>query len=213
VFGALALLPRGPHGLTRRQVAATQRARLLAAISDLVAEKGYGAVTITETARRAGVSPNVFYEHFRDKEQCFLAAYEVFIEWLLARMGAEVSPAADWHEFITATLNAYLGSLDAERDLARAFMIETNAAGPEVRRRRREAFAGFASLIKERHEQIRRRDPRLGPLPDRVYLGLAHGIRELACDSLEESPRQPLTDLAPDARRWITAMVEGAAAA
>ena len=213
IFGPLAVLPRGPHDLPREQVAASQRTRLLAALSELVADKGYAAATITETARRAGVSPNVFYEHFRDKEECLLAAYDVFAETLLARIGADIPPTTDWHDFITAAVTAYLGSLDADPEIARAFLIEMDAAGPRARRRRREAISAFAAVIKQRHELIRAQDPTLGPLPDRVYLGLAHGVRELACDALEESSHVPVADLTSDVLAWINATVEGAGAA
>ena len=213
IFGTPIPLPRGPHSLTREQVAASQRTRLLAAIVELVAEQGYANATITETARRAGVSPNVFYAYFRDKEDCFLAAYEVFVETLIARMSAQVSQATDWHDFITSTLNAYLCSLESEPAVTRAFLIEMNAAGPQARARRREAFVAMAALIRQRHELIRCQDPGLGPLPERVYLGIVHGVRELVCDALESDERVSITALAPDILRWITATIQGAAAA
>ena len=213
IFGSVSALPRGPHRLPRQEVAASQRTRLLAAVVDLVADKGYGAATITEIARRAGVSPNVFYEHFRDKEACYLAAYDVFAQTLLTRMLAEVPETAEWNEFVTSTLDAYLGTLEADLKVARAFLLEMDGAGPRARRRRREAYAAMAAVLAQRHALIRRRDPNLGPLPERVYFGFVHGVRELVCDALESRPRIPLTDLGPDVLRWITATVQGAAAA
>lgn len=213
IFGAVGQLPRGPHGLSRKQVESSQRKRLLAAIAELVAEKGYAGATITEVARRAGVSPNVFYEHFAGKEECLLAAYDVFASTILSRMGAAIEPTGGWHDFVTETLDAYLAALDAEPEAARAFLIEIRGAGPRARRHVRQAYVAFAELIKRRHEEIRRLEPSLGPLPDRVYLGLAIGVRELVCDALESSEQLPLTQLAPDIRRWITATVQGAAAA
>src|ERR687893_3211952 len=79
-------LPRGTHGLDPRVVAASQRARLLEAVGRAVAEKGYAGATIDDVVRRAGVSKKTFYEHFADKEECFLAAYEAASEELLARV-------------------------------------------------------------------------------------------------------------------------------
>lgn len=206
-------LPRGPHALSREEVAASQRARLLAAIAALVAEHGYGRATVTATARRAGVSPNVFYEHFSDKEECFLAAYDVFAAALLARIGEEIAPTLDWHDFISAAAGSYLRALEAERAAARAFLLEMDGAGAEARARRRSAFAAFAAVFRDRHEQIRARDPSLGPLPDSVFLGLVHGMRALVCDALEERPSRPLTELAPTLLYWVTATIQGAAAA
>lgn len=213
IFGALDALPRGPHGLSREQVGASQRARLMAAVASVVAERGYASSTITEIARRAGVSPNVFYEHFRDKEECFLAAYEIFAETLLERLATAVSPTVDWHEFIAAALDTYLSSLEVDRMATRAFNLEMSAAGPVARKRLREGYMAFARLVAERHGAIRRRDPSLGPLPERVYIGFLLGVRELVGDALESDTATPLTDLAPDILRWLTAMLEGAAAA
>ena len=210
IFGELGALPRGPHGLDREAVAAQQRTRVMAAFTALLAEEGWAGTTITATARRAGVSPNVFYAHFADKQECLFAAYEVFASALLTRMAAEVTPETGWSDFVESTLDAYLGGLDADRLATRAFLIEMDAAGPEARRRRREAYRGFALLLRERHEQIRRADPRLGPLSERTYLGLVHGVRELVCDQLEDDPSTPLRGLAPDIVAWLTATVRGA---
>jgi AcrR family transcriptional regulator len=185
----------------------------MSAMALLVADKGYASATITEVARRAGVSPNVFYAHFRDKEDCYLAAYRVFAETLLARLAAEVEPAEGWYEFISSALDAYLGTLEAEPELARGFLLEMNGAGPRARARRHEAYAAIAAVVKQRHLLIRRSDPRLGPLPDSAYMGMVHGVRELVCDALERERRPVLTALAPDVLRWIIATVEGAAAA
>src|SRR5215208_7384684 len=69
-------LPRGTHGLDPSLVAASQRTRLLEAVGRAVAEKGYAAATIDDIVRGAGVSKKTFYEHFQDKLDCFLAAYE-----------------------------------------------------------------------------------------------------------------------------------------
>jgi AcrR family transcriptional regulator len=176
IFGTVAALPHGRHTLTREEVAASQRRRILAAVTELVAENGYANLTITEAVRRARVAPNRFYEHFSDKEECFLAAYDAFAQALLARLAAVTLAATDWQVFITTTLHAYLGTLDAEPACARAFLIETNGAGAEARRRRRDAYVAFAALIKERHELMRRQDPRLGPLPDSAYLGFVHAV-------------------------------------
>src|SRR5712691_8318680 len=137
IFGVPASLPRGPHSLSRDQVAASQRGRLMAALADVIAAEGYAAATIAEISRRAGVSPRTFYEHFKNKEDCLFAAYDAFVEVLLARMGADVTPDSGWHEFIRSALTGYLETLERDPVVARAFLIEMEAAGPAARRRRR----------------------------------------------------------------------------
>src|SRR3954454_2857364 len=79
-------LPRGPHRLTREAVMASQRGRMLDAMAQAVAEKGYAATTVADVIAGAGVSRKTFYEQFRDKEDCFLAAYDTGVELLLGAL-------------------------------------------------------------------------------------------------------------------------------
>ena len=65
-------LPRRPRGLTRDEVLASQRGRMIAAMAETVAAKGYAATTVADVVARAGVSRKTFYEHFADREECFL---------------------------------------------------------------------------------------------------------------------------------------------
>ncbi len=51
------------------------RVRLEAALAVSGREKGLAATTIADVARLAGTSKRTFYEHFTDKEECFLALY------------------------------------------------------------------------------------------------------------------------------------------
>src|ERR671935_482733 len=67
-------LPRGRSHLPPPQVRASQRDRLLRSVIAAVAESGYPDVTVADIVRRAKVSKNAFYQHFDNKEECFLAA-------------------------------------------------------------------------------------------------------------------------------------------
>ena len=138
-------LPRGTHGLDPGLVAASQRTRLLEAVGRAVAEKGYAAATIDDIVRGAGVSKKTFYEHFRDKEDCFLAAYEAAADELFARVREAQRASDSWLERTRAGISAYLRWLAAEPALARVFLIEVAAAGPHALERRealRDRYAG-----------------------------------------------------------------------
>jgi AcrR family transcriptional regulator len=154
-------LPRGTHGLDPSLVAASQRTRLLEAVGGAVAEKGYAATTIDDIVRGAGVSKKTFYEHFQDKLGAFLAAYEAASDQLYehvriaqdAAAGAG-APAADnaddaWLERTHAGIRAYLRWLAAEPALARVFLIEVAAAGPEALARRERLRDRYAGRMRE----------------------------------------------------------------
>jgi AcrR family transcriptional regulator len=142
-------------------VAASQRTRLLEAVGGAVAEKGYAATTIDDIVRGAGVSKKTFYEHFQDKLGAFLAAYEAASDQLYehvriaqdAAAGAG-APAADnaddaWLERTHAGIRAYLRWLAAEPALARVFLIEVAAAGPEALARRERLRDRYAGRMRE----------------------------------------------------------------
>lgn len=205
---ALTPLPRGPHRLNRETVASSQRTRLLRALTELMADGGYGAVTIGALARKAGVSRGAFYELFPDKEACLLAAYDDFAQRLAAAVTGELADDTPWEAFIDRLIAGYLDGVERDRVAARAFLVELDAAGPAARARRRQAMRTFATLIAQRHATIIARESRLVPLPERAYAGFVLGVRELVREALEDDV--PATELASEIKAWITAMIEGA---
>ena len=57
-----------------------QRERMLAAVVEVVGQVGYASMTVSDVISRAGVSRRTFYEHFANKEDVFLAAYDHVVE-------------------------------------------------------------------------------------------------------------------------------------
>lgn len=138
-------LPRGNHGLSREEVSAAQRARLLTGMLEVVAENGYAAATVGAVLSRAHISRQTFYEHFADKQDCFLAAFDHSADSFSARISRSLGSAKDpVLTRVDRIFEAYLDALAANPVNARVFMIEIYAAGyPAVSRRlaRSEAFA------------------------------------------------------------------------
>lgn len=152
-------LPRGRHGLSREEVAASQRERLLRAMAEAVAEHGYAKTSVAQVLRRAGVSRESFYEQFANKEDCFLAAYDEAATVLLGIMAAGLAapePEADPDpaaaelpvlEQLSRVLRAYLAALAAEPAIARTFFVEVYAAGDAALRRRVDVQARFVDAM------------------------------------------------------------------
>src|SRR3954451_22759007 len=93
--GAHRPLPRGPHGLERDVVLASQRGRMLGAMAEAVARKTYAGTTVADVVAGAGVSRKTFYEHFSDKEECFLSAFDAGVDMLLEAITRAQPPADD----------------------------------------------------------------------------------------------------------------------
>lgn len=164
-------LPRGTHGLAPSLVAASQRARLLEATGRAVAEKGYAAATIDDIVRGAGVSKKTFYEHFPDKLGCFLAAYEAASDELLEHVRAAQEGSGDWVERTRAGIHAYLRWLAAEPALARVFLIEIAAAGPEALERR--------ERVRDRYAERMRELQTTNSVPDEIFHAVVAAVDDL----------------------------------
>lgn len=133
---APAQLPRGRHGLSRKQVVESQRGRMLRAMADAMAEKGYANTSVADVIARAGVSRETFYEQFGSKQDCFLAAFDAAGEILLGRVTGAAPDEGTPADRFEQVLGVYLETLASEPAYARLFLVEAHAAGPEAIRRR-----------------------------------------------------------------------------
>lgn len=141
-------LPRGRHRLTRGEVLASQRERMLEAIAYATAEKGFARATVADVIARAGVSRETFYEQFSDKEDCFLNMLDARVELLLEILGdTGAAPAKSPIERLDQVLEAYLEALAAEPTFAHAYLIAAYGAGPRAIHRRVELQRRFVEVL------------------------------------------------------------------
>jgi AcrR family transcriptional regulator len=141
------ILPRGRHKLDPQVVAASQRQRLLEAITELVAEEGYPAVTIGDIVTRAGTAKRTFYDHFTDKLQCFLAALDLITDSLVAASARLFQVSGTVRERCEYSMRGYLELLASMPNTAKVFYLEAIAAGPEAVTRRHSVHLRFARNI------------------------------------------------------------------
>lgn len=143
-------LPRGRHGLSREQVVASQRARILRGMAEVMAQDGYVGTSVADVLRAAGVSRETFYQQFSSKEDCFMAAYDTAVGILLAGIGQSLAGDAEalgQLERIDQALGSYLEAIAAEPAFARVFLLEVYAAGSEALARRAAAQQRFVELV------------------------------------------------------------------
>jgi AcrR family transcriptional regulator len=146
---APATLARGRHGLPREFVVRSQRERLLDAMAQACAERGYGEVRVADIVRRAGVSRATFYELFRDREECFLAAYDAILAQWLTVISAAYRQEGTWAYRARAAIAAALEFMAAEPAFARMCIVEVLAAGPRAIERYLAAIRILGSLADE----------------------------------------------------------------
>lgn len=145
-------LPPGRHGLPRAYVEESQRERLLNGVVEAVAEHGYDAASISRITEAAGISRRTFYEHFENKEECFLAAFELIDAHIREAMLTAPGAAADWPARVRGRLAGLLDALAADPAVARFYLVEPLAAGGEVAARYRDATQLLAALLRPEAE-------------------------------------------------------------
>jgi AcrR family transcriptional regulator len=94
----------------RKMSRETRRGQLIEATIEVLAERGFARMTLTEVAKRAGLSHGLVNFHFQTKEgllsETLLALAEEYRQnWLAAMQGAGEAPAAQLDSLIRADFN------------------------------------------------------------------------------------------------------------
>lgn len=137
------------NGLGPERVIEIQRARLLAAMTEVSRERGARNVTVAHVVERAGVSRRTFYEIFTDREGCFLAAFDEGIARACRYVLAVYDPNATWAEGIRTALTALLEFLDVECSAGWLLVVGSLGAGTTALERRRRVLAQIIAVIDE----------------------------------------------------------------
>jgi AcrR family transcriptional regulator len=186
------------------------RDRVVAGMIAAVAERGYAPTTITDVVRHARVSRRTFYEHFADKEDCFLAAYDTVSDAVLAAIEGAASEHEAWRDRLLAGVRAYLEGLASQPELARVFTVEILSAGPAALARRRAVLRRFAASLRTQVDAaVAAGAPGRG-IDDVTALALAGAIHELVLDALEAGRGRELPALEAPIAGLVAAAVVGA---
>jgi AcrR family transcriptional regulator len=169
--------PTPPRSTRRKQAArkavaqtrSAQRSRLIDAIVEIVADTGYPETKVGDIARAARVSRATFYELFRNKEECFVAAHRDRADRLLAEAetavaGAEPERATD---AVFATL---VGAAVREPPTFSLLTHEAMLAGPLALDERDRLMARLEEFVEQAHGRAERGSP-VPDAPSRTLLG------------------------------------------
>jgi AcrR family transcriptional regulator len=164
------------------------RARLIAAMSESVADKGYRETTVADVVRLARTSRRSFYEHFEDRDACYLALFDAVNDALMAGVAAAVNAEEPWERQVDQALGSYLDAVAAQPALSQSFVRELPALGKAGSDRQLAVIERFARQLVGLVERGRREQPGLeaGPLTLDMALMIAGGIRELTVISIQQ---------------------------
>ena len=140
-------LPRGEGNVSRSFVIHNQRERIIDALANLAAAKGYGATTIPEIVQEAAVSVQAFYEHFSGKEDTFLVAYEIGHRKALAIVERAYESQEDWPSAVRAGIAVLLEFLASEPAYAHLALIDALTASPKAAAVAHEGMSSYAGML------------------------------------------------------------------
>src|SRR5680860_15522 len=136
----------------RTEMQPAARERLLEAMLSELGERGYGAMSVADALREAGVSRAGFEAEFADKDACLFAAYGQLTE-RLARRTTEGCPLGDeWPTRVRQGLKTLLEELAAAPAMARVAIRAFPAISPEARSRYEDFVEGFGPLLRDGRE-------------------------------------------------------------
>jgi AcrR family transcriptional regulator len=128
-------IPSGRSSLSKAEIARNQRERIMYATAQVAAANGYTMTTIANITEAASVDRRVFYKHFRDKQQAFLAVHELCIQQIMAVTATAFFSAKEWPERAWASMHACTQFQATHFIVTHIALIESHAVGaPAVQR-------------------------------------------------------------------------------
>ena len=180
-------------------LAAKQRARILAAMSEVVAERGFAGASVALVTTRAKISRRTFYEQFEGLRDCFLAVLDLG----LARSGPLVADAFlrehSWQDAILAALASLLSFYDSEPHLTRVWFVDAMAAGPWALEHREQIVADLQAMIIQRWSP-----PAQVPQPHTAAAVMASVLGLIQTHLVTKRPEPLITLLGPLMRVILT---------
>jgi AcrR family transcriptional regulator len=143
-----------------------------------IREKGLAQTQVTDIVRHARASRRTFYNHFEDKEACFVELMHALSDAFLEEVDGAIDREAPIATQIDQAIDTYLGLVTSDPGLSQAFA--TPAHGERVVMAQREGFERYAALIVSVVAADSERDPRIEPVSvERAYMlvsGLHHTL-------------------------------------
>jgi len=176
----------------RGSVAATQRERILAATEQLIAERGCNGTTIEAIVKLAKVSSVTFYEHFEDKQACFVAAFDRAVGEARMKLREAISDELPWEEQVREGIVALLAMVAAKPARARTCLVEAPMGGPVLRARYEAALDVAGAKLREGRALAT-----AAGLPETVEEATVGGLAWLLRERLELERGRGVQELAP----------------
>jgi AcrR family transcriptional regulator len=203
--------PSGVRRFPAELIRAIQRERLIVAMLSAAADLGYLETNVQDVIDRAGVSRPTFYEHFSNKEDCFLAAFDTSADRLRKKLAAATRRGGDvWRDRVRFALKALLKFANREPATARTMVVEARAASAAAVKRRVELMDEFARCLQTEAGELLPTGAGNNPL---TAAGIVGGVESLLYSRLCKHEYDQLEALLPSLMYFVVLPYEGHEAA
>jgi AcrR family transcriptional regulator len=153
-----------------------QHQRLMDGLAASIREKGLAQTQVSDIVRHAHASRRTFYNHFADKEACFVELMQALADAFLAEVDRAIDREAPIEVQVEQAIDTYLALITGDPALTSTFAEAK--VGERVVVAQREGFERYAELIVSVVESDSARDPRVAPVSiERAYM-LVSGLHQ-----------------------------------
>jgi AcrR family transcriptional regulator len=193
--GAIGGLATLPHKPTLKLVSSSKRQLILYGMLEAVGTSGYDDVSVRSVLDQTGLYRQAFYDHFPDKDACFLEAYDEGIRQIEALAVTAAASHETWVGKLRAGLRAVLDFLDEAPDVGRALIVEVHAAGPAAVEKRTAAMRRITDFI----DMARQEGGSEDSSPPRIAAeGIVAGMHSIIHSRLSSARDAGFADLLPE---------------
>jgi AcrR family transcriptional regulator len=189
---------------------AGHRERLIDAMAASIQQRGYRETTVADVVRLARTSRRNFYEHFDDRDACFLALFDATNDAMMEQIAAAVVPEQSLEEQVDHAIDAYIDNVTAQPALYSSFVRELPGLGQAGAERGLAVIERFAKLLIDLVESGRVVQPGLAArsLALDTAIIIVGGLRELAVISIQRG--RDMRELRASAGATVKAILAGA---
>jgi AcrR family transcriptional regulator len=201
-------IPAGRHTLPADEVAERQRERLLRAMANCASELGYQKTTIADVVRVARTSRTAFYEHFADKEACFLAAYEQMTAAYIKASLAAAAEVSSWRAKLDAGIDTYFRFMAEHPEVAISTVVEIHCVGERGLEARAKALRDWMRTTEGVAVLARREGAELPELDEVAFAGIILAAEAYVHDYARRGHVRSVTEKAPAVRALARVLFE-----
>jgi len=183
------------------------RRKILESAAQVFADKGFYGSVVDDIVKASGTSKGAVYFYFESKEQIFLSLVDEFAEFVAQEIQVAVHRSRGLIGQVEATLATLIRSFQSHRALAKIFLIDWSAAGPEFQGKRMAVKGMLVEILRgylDRAVQDGKIEPQDTEMAAYIWIG---AISEIVIRWLNTGKPAPLEDVLTPLTRFLLSTV------